>query len=62
MLESAFDSMLIGSVDYDGVNLNINPEYVLKDNHQYLSLSYHEIDLKTIGPLWEPHSKNYMIV
>lgn len=62
MWNTAFDSMLIGSVDYDDVKLNINPEYILKDNHQYLSLSYHEIDQKTIGPLWDPRSKNYTIV
>ena len=57
-----YNSILLGSVDYDGVKLNIMPEYILENYEQYLSLSYHEIDKNTLGATWNPHDENYNIL
>lgn len=61
-MKDDIDSLLVGSVNYDDVKININPEYILKHNNQYLSLSYHEIDNSTVGHFWDPDYKYYNIV
>ena len=57
-----YNSLFIGSVDYDETKININPEYILSDDSQYMSLTYHEIDKKTVGPNWDPTSNSYNIL
>jgi len=57
-----YNSLFIGSVDYDEIKININPEYILSDDSQYMSLTYHEIDKKSVGPNWDPTSNSYNIL
>ena len=57
-----YDSLFIGSVDYDRVTLDINPEYILTDSDQCLSLSYHAIDMSTVPPNWQPAYDGYNIL
>ena len=60
--DDKYNSLFIGSVDYDETKININPEYILTDDSQYMSLTYHEIDKKTVGPNWDPTSNSYNIL
>ena len=60
--KKSYDSIFIGSIDYDGVKLDINPEYILTDPDQYLSLSYHMIDMDSVPPNWEPSYDGYNIL
>jgi len=57
-----YDTLYFGSIDYDSTDLTINPEYILTHPEQYISLSYHMMDMKTITPNWEPSYNGYKIV
>ena len=46
----------------DKKNINIPPEYILKNFEQQVPLTYHEIDKKTLKPNWDSTSKTYNIV
>ena len=52
----------MASSDFDKKNINIPPEYILKNFEQQVPLSYHEIDKKTLKPTWDPTHKKYNIV
>jgi len=55
-------SMYIGSIDYDGEKLDILPEYILTDTKQYLSLSYHMVDMDSVPATWQPSYTGYRIL
>ena len=55
-------SMFIGSIDYDGNKLNILPEYILTESQQYLSLSYHMVDMESVPATWNPSYTEYKIL
>jgi hypothetical protein len=57
-----YNTLFIGSVDYDNININVNPEYILTNSDQYLSLSYHMIDMKSVPPNWDPSYDGYKIL
>ena len=57
-----YQSLFLGSIDFDKNKLNINPEYVIKNFEQQTPLSYHEIDKDTLKPNWDPHYEKYNIV
>ena len=59
---SSFQSLIIGSTDYDHKKLSINPEYVVLQTNQSTSLSYHKIDNKSVNVNWDPLSNNYSII
>jgi hypothetical protein len=52
----------MASTEFDGENIDIPPEYILKNFEQQVPLSYHEIDKATLKPTWDPHYKGYSIV
>lgn len=41
---------------------NINTEYIVSDNNSLIALSIHEVDNKTLLPIWDPLNKNYRIL
>lgn len=59
---SLYDTVLTEKIDYDGISIKIDPEYSLKHTHQYISLSYHSIDAKLVGPNWDVSREDYKIL
>ena len=59
---SNYQSLVIGSTDFDHKKLSINPEYVILQTTQSISLSYHKIDDKTVQSTWDPLYDKYSIV
>ena len=59
---TTFQSLIIGSTDYDHKKLSINPEYVVLQTNQSTSLSYHKIDNTSVDINWDPLSNNYSII
>ena len=60
--EKDYSSMYIGSIDYDGEKLDILPEYILTDTNQYVSLSYHMVDMDSVPATWKPSYTGYRIL
>ncbi len=60
--KNKYQSVFMASSDFDKKNINIPPEYILKNFEQQVPLSYHEIDKKTLKPTWDPTHKKYNIV
>jgi hypothetical protein len=58
-----YDSLFLGNIKYKNLSgfFNINPEIVLKDFNQQISLTSHNIDTKTLKHNWDPNYKNYLI-
>ena len=52
----------MASTDFDKRNINILPEYILKNFEQQVPLTYHEIDKKSLKPTWDSSYKKYNIV
>ena len=59
---SNYQSLVIGSTDFDHKKLSINPEYILLQTNQSISLSYHKINDKTVKPNWDPLYDKYSIL
>ena len=57
-----YNSLVIASINYNNIELNINSEFILTDPQQYHTLSYHEIDQSTLLPNWEPYYSGYNIL
>ena len=57
----SYNSLVIGSIDFDHKKLSINPEYVTVSQSQGVSISYHKINTKNIPPIWEPKYDKYEI-
>ena len=55
--KNKYQSVFMASSDFDKKNINIPPEYILKNFEQQVPLSYHEIDKKTLKPTWDPTHK-----
>ena len=60
--KSNYNSIFLTKIKFDEDNLDINPEYIIKDFNQQTPLSYHEIDKKTLPPVWESDFSDYNIV
>lgn len=60
--KNTYQSVFMASTEFDGENINIPPEYILKNFEQQVPLSYHEIDKTTLKTNWDPHYKGYGIV
>jgi hypothetical protein len=56
-----YQSLFIGSIDFDKIKLNIIPEYIVKSFEQQIPLSYHEIDKQKLKPNWDPSYEKYDI-
>jgi len=57
-----YQSLYIGSIDFDHRKLSANPEYILTEYVQQVSLSYHIIDRDSLKPTWDPHYDGYSII
>ena len=60
--KTKFNSIFLTKLKFDEKELDIIPEYILKDFSQQTPLSYHEIDKNTLPPVWEPNFSDYNIV
>ena len=60
--KNKYQSIFMASTNFDKKNINIPPEYILKNFEQQVPLTYHEIDKKTLKPNWDSTSKTYNIV
>ena len=60
--KNKYQSVLMASTDFDKRNINILPEYILKNFEQQVPLTYHEIDKKSLKPTWDSSYKKYNIV
>ena len=60
--KNKYQSVLMASTDFDKRNINILPEYILKNFEQQVPLTYHEIDKTSLKPTWDPSYKKYNIV
>lgn len=56
-----YQSLVIGSVDFDHKKLSINPEYITVQQSQSVSLSYHKINGNSVKPTWDPLYDKYTI-
>lgn len=57
-----YNSIFLTKIKFDENELDIMPEYILKDFSQQTPLSYHEIDKKLLPPVWNPAFSDYNIV
>ena len=58
-----YDSLFLGNIKYKNLSgyFNINPEIILKNFNQQISLTSHDIDTKSLKHNWDPNYKNYLI-
>ena len=59
---SEYNSIFLTKIKFDNDNLNIEPEYILKEFSQQTPLSYHEIDKSNLPPIWESNFTEYNII
>jgi hypothetical protein len=61
---SHYKSLVIPKIKYTKNTgyFNINTEYIISDSNNKISLSIHEIDSKSLGPIWVPLHNNYKIL
>ena len=60
--KSNYNSIFLTKIKFDDNNLNIIPEYILKDFNQQTPLSYHEIDKNKLPPVWDHNFSDYNII
>ena len=61
---SHFKSLVIPKVKYSKNSgyFNINTEYIISDGDNKISLSIHEINSKSLGPIWDPLNNYYKLL
>lgn len=60
--KTKFNSIFLTKIKFYEKELDVIPEYILKDFSQQTPLSYHEIDKTLLPPVWEPNFSDYNIV
>lgn len=58
-----YDSLMLSTIKLKNLSgyFNHHPNYVIKSQRQFSTLSYHLIDMKYTPPTWNPYYKNYKI-
>jgi len=58
-----YDSIMISDIKNKTLSgyFNINTNYIIKDFEQFIPMTVHLIDMKTLKPTWDPYYNNYNI-
>ena len=56
-----YNSIFLTKINFDDNEIDIIPEYIIKDFSQQTPLSYHEIDKTTLPPIWDSEFTDYNI-